>query len=89
MSRPTFLGGGGGRATVDTISMPLGLAFGFAMVGVSFEDWLPHKNYSHAGNLRVLCQLRYFVLLYSLAVWRIVPNFRWALSDQKGMSYLA
>jgi hypothetical protein len=25
--------------------MPLGLAFGFAMVGVSFEDWLPHKNY--------------------------------------------
>jgi uncharacterized membrane protein YbaN (DUF454 family) len=30
-----------------------------------------------------------FVLLYSLAVWRIVPNFHWALSDQKGMSYLA
>jgi hypothetical protein len=30
-----------------------------------------------------------FVLLYSLAVWRIVPNFRWALSDQKGMPYLA
>ena len=30
-----------------------------------------------------------FVLLYSLAVWCIVPNFRWALSDQKGMSYLA
>jgi hypothetical protein len=58
------------------------------MVGVSFEDWLPHNNYSHAGNLRVLCLLRYFVLLYSLAVWRIVPNFRWALSDQKGMSYL-
>jgi hypothetical protein len=31
----------------------------------------------------------YFVLLYSLAVLRIVPYFRWALSDQKGMSYLA
>ena len=30
-----------------------------------------------------------FVLLYSLAVWRTVPNIRWALSDQKGMSHLA
>jgi hypothetical protein len=30
-----------------------------------------------------------FVLLYSLAVWRIVPTFCWALSDKKGMSYLA
>jgi hypothetical protein len=69
--------------------MPLGLAFGFVMVGVSFEDWLPQNNYSHAGKLRVLCQLRYFVLCLSLAVWRTVPNFRWALSDQKGMSYLA
>ena len=66
MSRPTFLGGGGGRATVDTISMPLGLAFGFAMVGVSFEDWLPHNNYSHSGKLHVLCQLRYFVHTLSL-----------------------
>ena len=33
--------------------------------------------------------MRYFVLLYSLAVWRTLPNFCWALSDQKGMSYLA
>ena len=41
--------------------MPLGLAFGFAMVGVSFEDWLPHKYYSHAGNLRIL---------YSCTLWR-------------------
>ena len=31
----------------------------------------------------------FVVLLYSLAVWRMVPDFRWALSDQKGMSYLA
>jgi hypothetical protein len=43
-----------GRAAVDTIAMPLGLAFGFATVGVSFEDWLPHNNYSHTGNLRVI-----------------------------------
>jgi hypothetical protein len=44
-----------GRAAVDTIAMPLGLAFCFAMVGISFEDWLPHNYYySHAGNLRVI-----------------------------------
>ena len=46
--------------------MPLGLAFCFAMVGISFEDWLPHNYYySNAGNLHTcyLC-LRYFVILY-------------------------
>ena len=55
-----------GRAAVDTIAMPLGLEFCFAMVGISFEDWLPHNYYySHAGNLHTcyLC-LRYFVILY-------------------------
>ena len=55
-----------GRAAVDTIAMPLGLEFCFAMVGISFEDWLPHNYYySHAGNLHTcyLC-LRYFVIMY-------------------------
>ena len=34
---------------------------------------------------------QHIIFLYSLAVWCIVivPNLRWALSDQKGMSYLA
>ena len=41
-----------GRAAVDTIAMPLGLEFCFAMVGISLEDLLPHNYYySHAGNL--------------------------------------
>jgi hypothetical protein len=49
--------------------------------------WSP----SHGQCECYLCQLRYFVLLYSLAVWCKVPNFVdcWAISDQKGMSYLA
>jgi hypothetical protein len=44
---------------------------------------------SHGQCECYFCQLRYFVLLYSLAVWRTLPNFCWALSNQKGMSYLA
>jgi hypothetical protein len=31
---------------VVTTAMPLGLAFGFAMVGFFFEDLLPHEQYS-------------------------------------------
>ena len=46
--------------------MPLGLAFGFAMVGVIFEDLLRYEYYSYAGNLRgslQTCELRDFSLL--------------------------
>ena len=48
-----------GREAVDTIAMLLGLAFGFATVGFSFEDWLPYNQYSHTGNLHVVIIYRF------------------------------
>ena len=47
----------------------------------TFEDWLPHNNYSHTGNQRVII----WGILYSCSLL----FGGWALSDQKGMSYLA
>ena len=49
--------------------MPLGLAFGFAMVVFFFEDWIPHEYYSYAENLRgvlmigVVAKLQILVIL--------------------------
>jgi hypothetical protein len=37
---------GGGRL------LPLDLAFGFAMVGVFFQELLCHEYYSYTGNVR-------------------------------------
>ena len=67
--------------------MPLGLAFGFAMVEVSFESLIttiPTKEiYMLFMSAEVFCTP---VLFGSLAH---STKFHWALSDQKGMSYLA
>jgi hypothetical protein len=41
--------------------------------------WSP----SHGQCECNFCQLRYFVLLYSLAVWRIVPNFVGPLATRR------
>jgi hypothetical protein len=57
-----------GGAAVDTIAMPLGLAFGFATVGVSFVDWLPHNHIPTQEIYVLFMSTEVFVLLYSLAV---------------------
>jgi hypothetical protein len=40
-----------GRVAFNTIAMPLGLAFGYAMVVLYFLDRPPYEYYSYAGNL--------------------------------------
>ena len=55
---------GGGQLFI-TIAMPLDPAFGFAMVVIFFEDWIPHDYYSYAENLRgvlVSGDFRFFLL---------------------------
>ena len=42
--------------------MPLDPAFGFAMVGVFFEDWRSHEIYSYAGNVRQVLPVKYYEL---------------------------
>ncbi len=51
----------GGRAAVDSISMPLGLAFGFAMVGVLLRIGSLITSIPTQEIYVLLCQLRYFV----------------------------
>ncbi len=51
-----------GRAAVDTIAMPLDPAFGFAMVGVFFEDWRSHEIYSYAGNVQEVLPVKNYEL---------------------------